>query len=148
MLQDNAARGIKRAVKAIDSVIKSSIEATFEDVMMYDDVPKGDIRVVAKASTAMVNRERESYHLNELLMTTGNPVDQQIIGVEGRRKLLEDAIQARGLDPTEILPSKDEMAAMMMRQEMMQQQMMQQEMAEGAPETMPAQEAGMPPVSA
>lgn len=150
MLQDNAARGIKRAVKAIDTVIKSSVEATFEDVMMYDDVPKGDIRVVAKASSAMVNRERESYHLNELLMTTGNPMDQQIIGLEGRRKMLEDAIQARGIDPSEILPSKDEMASLMMQQQMMQQQMAQQQMAQQqmaqSPETLPAQEAGMPPV--
>ena len=122
MLQDNAARGIKRAVKAIDKVITGSIEATFEDVMLYDDIPKGDIRIVARASTAMINRERESAHLNELLQTTMNPIDSQIIGPEGRRKMLEDALQARGIDPHEILPSKDQMAAQLAQQAQMAQQ--------------------------
>ena len=140
MLQDNAARGVKRAVKHIDTVIVGSIKATFEDVMLYDNIRKGDIRVVAKASTAMINRERQTAHMNELLMSTANPIDQQIIGVEGRRKMLEDAIQARGIDPTDIIPSKDKVEMMLAQQA--QQQAQQQALA--PPESVMG-EAGMRP---
>ena len=118
MLQDNAARGIKRGIKAIDRVVSASIEATFEDVMLYDDAEdaKGDIRIVAKASTALANRERQAIRRNELIVATNNPVDMSIMGLEGRLKLLEDLFQTYDIDPTDILPTRDEMRARLMAQ--------------------------------
>lgn len=131
MLQDNAARGIKRGIKNIDRVVSASIRAAFEDVMLYDDAPeaKGDVQIVAKASTALANRERQAVRRNELLMATNNPVDMQIMGLEGRMKLLEDLFQTYDIDPTDILPSRDELRARLMGEQM---QAGQQQMAMGA----------------
>lgn len=119
MLMDSAARGVKRGIKAIDWVIRQSIQGTFEDIMLYEDMPeiKGDVKIVARASTALANRERQAVRRNELLQTISNPVDQQIVGMLGRRKILEDMFQSYDIDPGEILPTEDELKAMLMQRQ-------------------------------
>ena len=143
MLQDNAARGIKRGIKNIDTfVIRPSIKAIFEDIMLYDDAPeaKGDLRIVARASTALANRERQAIRRNELFQMTNNPVDLEIMGLEGRLKQLEEMFQMYDIDPTEILPSRDDMRKRMMQAQMAQQQ----QMALGGEVNQAGQEQGGP----
>lgn len=143
MLQDNAARGIKRGIKNIDRVVASSIKATFEDIMLYDDAPeaKGDVQIVAKASTALANRERQAMRFNEMVMATNNPTDLAIMGLEGRLEQLHELFQIHGIDPTDILPTKDELRARLMMEAGMPPQPGNGQMPARGPET---DGAGMP----
>lgn len=141
MLMDSAARGVKRAVKSLDrGVIKPSVQRTFEDIMFYeqDSSMKGDLRVIARASSAMANRERMALRRTELAqVTSSNPMDAQIMGLEGRRRLLEDMFRSVDIDPTGIVPDADKLRGMLMQQQqlqMQQQQMAQDQMADGSPQ--------------
>lgn len=117
MLQENAGRGIKRGTRNADKVIEGTIQFTFEDVMLWDDDPdiKGDMKIVATASTSLVNRERQAMRKNELAqITAGNPIDQQILGLIGRRNQLADLFRTYDVDAQGILPSEDEIRKRMM----------------------------------
>lgn len=119
MLMNNAARGIKQAVAEIDSVIEPTIRRTFEQVMIHDDMPeiKGDLKIVARGSQALINREQQAVRRTELLQAMSNPMDMQIMGLEGRWQLLWDMMQDMDIDPHNILPDKDKLRGMMMQQQ-------------------------------
>lgn len=129
ILMEQAARGIKYSVWAIDSVIEDTVEATWEDLMLYDpdESIKGDIRIVARASNALMHRDRQAARLTEVITATNNPVDQQIIQVNHRRNQLEELFKAFDLPVDKMLPSEDELrTALIQRQrEMMMQQGLQ-----------------------
>lgn len=107
MLMDAAAKGIKNAIAHIDrNVIRKTVEATWLFNMMYsnDNTLKGDCKVIARGSTALLMRERTQMLRNEFLMATNNPTDQRILGIDGRAKLL--AASARNLDIPDLLDNE------------------------------------------
>lgn len=124
MLQENAARGVKRAVKAIDRVIEGSIRMLFEDLMLNDpdEKIKGDLKVNAVASTAMVNKERQAMRQNNLLQTVTNPMDHQIIGMQGRAEMLRQLFRNNDIDSKGIIPTDSDIKKIMMQQQIAAQQ--------------------------
>ena len=111
MLMTHAAKGIRAAIRNIDiGVISPSVEgAYFYNVEYERDLDIiGDVRIVARGSSALVAKEHLALRRNEFLNTTVNPIDAQIIGQEGRRKLLKESIRLLELDPEEILGEDDE----------------------------------------
>jgi len=112
MLMTAAARGIKAVIRSIDlEVIAPSIEFLF-----YWDLDNGilddmicDMNIEAKGSSSLIAREQQSVRINEFLQTTNNPVDLQIIGLEGRKDLLLQATKAseiniKGLEDATVQP--------------------------------------------
>jgi hypothetical protein len=135
MLMESANKGIKAAISHIDKyVVRRVIEAMWLHNMMYhpDRALKGDCRVIARGSSALLARERTQMMRNEFLQLTSNPMDLEILGTEGRAKLLRTI--AEQLDIHGLMPDTEQLeqqkAAQSQQQQQMQQQQMQLEMAE------------------
>jgi hypothetical protein len=112
MLMTQAARGIKSVIRSIDTaLIAPSIEHTF-----YWNVDQGaftdilcDMNIVARGSSSLIAKEQQAMRLTEFLQVTNNPVDLQIIGLEGRKDLLVQSAKAneimiKGLEDRPALP--------------------------------------------
>lgn len=125
MLMTYAARGIKKVIAHLDTAIEGTISRTYDYNMIYDPDQsiKGDAKVVARGSSALVAREQKMLRVNEYLTTTNNPVDYQIMGPKFRAKLLR--MQAKNLeidDYEEIGADLPELLEQARQQAMMQQQ--------------------------
>ncbi|MGB0662794.1 MAG: portal protein [Pontibacterium sp.] len=91
MLMESANKGIKAAIGHIDKgVIRRVIEGFWMYNMLYnpDRSIKGDCKVRARGSSAMLMRERTQMMRNEFLQATANPMDQQLVGLKNRARLL------------------------------------------------------------
>lgn len=93
MLMDAANRTMKQSVTSID---KNVIEAAITDLNIFlailrpDLVDDGDINVVAKGATDLVNREQLRMKRLNFLQVTGNPIDAPLIGPAGRTAMLKE----------------------------------------------------------
>lgn len=141
MLMNSAARGIKRVVASVDNTISACSTAAFNWQMIHnpDAGLKLDAQVVSRGSQALVMREQDAIRRIEAATMLNNPVDMQLTGLEGRRKLLEGALEAQGMNPEDILRSEDEIRLM---QQMQAQQMAVADGADG--EATPPEEGGGP----
>lgn len=111
MLQESATKAIKAAVRRIDlNVIRPRVERQYHYNMLYLDDPsiKGDLNVVARGSSALVAKAAVQTRRNEFLALISNPIDQGIVDIERRAKLLR-AI-ADDLDLPGIVPDEEEVA--------------------------------------
>lgn len=110
MLMSHAAKGVRSAIRNIDiGIISPSVESCYFYNMEYEkdlDIV-GDLRVVARGSSALVAKEQLAIRRTEFLNTTINPIDAQIIGPAGRRELLKESIRSLELDPEKILGDDD-----------------------------------------
>lgn len=144
MLMDNAAKGIKAAIASIDRVVAGVVHRFYVHNMMYNSDPfiKGDFTIVAKGAMGLLAKEQLQVRRNEFLTATANPVDLQIIGIEGRAYLLREVAKTLQMDTDKLVPSpevlkhKQEAAQIQMAMQQMQQQQME------APQTLDA--AGNP----
>jgi len=60
---------------------------------------------VAKGSISLQEKELQSVRRTEFLQATSNPIDLQIIGLMGRKALLEETAKAHGLDVEKLFPA-------------------------------------------
>lgn len=135
MLMDNAAKGIKQAIASIDRVVSGGVNRLYIHNMMYDpDIYiKGDYNVVAKGALGLVAKEQLQLRRNEFLQATANPVDLQIVGMEGRAHLLREVAASLQMDTDKIIKEPErlkfdaEKAAAVAQQMQAQQQMQQPE---------------------
>jgi len=130
MMMNNASRGIKNVVRNIDNgMIKPSIERTHHFQLLFFNDPEyhhGDIKIIAKGSTAMVAKEQAAIRRNELLqVVTGSEIVLNIIGQKGLASMLREIFQAADFQDDEIVPDKREM----IQREQQDQVAMQQEQA-------------------
>lgn len=133
MLMEAGGRTIKQTVGSIDNNV---IERAVTDLNVYlalvrpDIVQAGDISVTARGATELMQKETLRMRRLEFLNITNNPVDTQIVGVEGRFHLLKEL--ARDLQ----MPIRDSIQfseqEMDQLTEMLKAQMFQQ-MAGGGP---------------
>lgn len=119
MLMGAASRGIKTVVGNIDVAMEQILERTYDHLMIYSDDQsiKGDSKVVAIGSRSQVIREQMSMRRREMLRDTNNDVDIAIIGLPGRKKLLEQTFKDMELhdvfdDPDIDMPMLNAMNAM------------------------------------
>jgi len=77
--------------------------------MRYGTDPdlKGDINIVVRGANALVAKESAQVRRNEFLAATGNPVDMQIVGLEGRAHILREVAKGLDLDTDKIVPPAD-----------------------------------------
>lgn len=112
MLMNASSRTMKGVIKNLDKVIIGVTKRTHRHIMLFDDdMPgKGDVKIVARATQAIMHREAQQLRLNEAMNNTNNPIDFQIMGPKGRLELLRASL--RGLDAVDVdrvLPSNDDM---------------------------------------
>lgn len=107
MLMGNAGKSIKQVVANIDiGVLDPLVERLYNHNMMYSDDPelKGDIQIVARGAASLINKDTAQLRRNEFLQATSNPIDMQIVGVQGRAAILREQAKALDMDVDKIVP--------------------------------------------
>jgi len=110
ILLESASKGIKDAIRNIDSgVIIPRIEHQFYmNIMEHELDYTGDPQVIALGSSTLTLRGSEQIKRNEFLQITANPIDQQIMGTEGRAAILREMAKDLGFIE-EIVPTRLDM---------------------------------------
>jgi hypothetical protein len=140
MLMGNASKILQTVAANIDrDVFQPLLTSLYDMVMLTDETGmfKGDESIRVKGVEVAVQRETDRQRQIELLQVTANPIDAQIMGPMGRAALLRAVSQNVGLDGEPIVPSEDDMQAMMEQQAQQPQPMPGQD----------GQQVGPPPAS-
>lgn len=127
MMIGNASKTIKNVVSNLDvNVIEPAIKFQYFWNMRYseDRDLKGDVNIVARGALSLTTKEAAQVRRNEFLQATANPIDLQIVGMEGRAHLLREAAKSLDMDTDKIIPPESVLKA---RQALMQQAQMQQQ---------------------
>jgi len=112
MLLNASSKGIKMLIRSIDIyLIERLVAKCYNHLMLYSDNPdiKGDLRPKARGSESLVHKEQAQLRQQELLQITGNPIDMQILGLEGRREMLGEVLKTGSLPVDRMLPSAEEL---------------------------------------
>ena len=132
MLMNAASKSIKNVIEHIDSgVIEPTISKMYAHNMLWnpDTTIKGDAQVIARGAMSLVVKENNQMRLMQILQETNNPVDMEIIGMEGRADLLRKAFSGVDSDG-DFIPSDNELkqriAESQQQMKMSQMQMGQQ----------------------
>ncbi|MBI5233882.1 MAG: hypothetical protein HY880_05965 [Deltaproteobacteria bacterium] len=107
MLLSQASKTFKGVVWNIDvDIIEGLISALYIHNMIYDadESIKGDLRVKARGSSSLMAKEQLALRRKEFLAETNNPVDMQIMGMEGRRALLKENVKSMDMPVDKIIP--------------------------------------------
>ena len=114
MLLDQSAKLLYSSIMNIDrDVCKPKIKMMYDYNMIHDpdEEIKGDCQVVPKGINARLQMDaaRQS-HMALLEVTGADPEDRQLIGLEGRAKLLKKMMSTfDDIDHDEIIPSDEEL---------------------------------------
>lgn len=135
MLINNAGKSIKQVISNIDmNVMKPMLERLYYYNMRYSNDPdlKGDVHIIARGAAALIAKEAAQVRRNEFLAATANPLDMQIIGVEGRAAILRETAKGLDMNVDKIVPPVE-----VLRQKWAAQQAMAAQPAAGTPEAGP-----------
>jgi hypothetical protein len=117
MLLNSAAKGIKRVIGYVDrDVVRQMVKRLYAWNLQYleDEELKGDAQVEATGALAELTREADTMRKQEFLAQTNNPLDMQIIGLQGRAHLLREVAKQLKLDPDTVVPSDEVIEQRMM----------------------------------
>lgn len=113
MLMGSAGKGIRQVVMHIDNdVIKPILQRIFLYNMRYneDESIKGDLAIVPKGAVNLAVKETVNIRRIEFLNATGNEIDSQILGKEGRAAILREVAKGLQMPVDDIIPSKEKEA--------------------------------------
>ena len=130
MMIGNASKQIKQVVSSIDiHVIGPAVQGAFDWKMNYDPLAdySGDLKIIARGALSLVVKESAQVRRNEFLAATANPIDLEIIGLEGRAQVLRESVKSLDMNSDKIVPNESALRAKVQAKE--QQAMMQQQMA-------------------
>lgn len=142
MLMQNAGKVLQSVAANIDNDIFSPLlQKLYDTVLLTDESGRlqGDEQIRVRGVVFANQRETERARLLEFMQLTANPIDTQIVGMEGRAEMLREVAERIGLDHMQIVPDADTLAA---QQKAQQMQAMQQGMMPPGPNGMPPDEAG------
>ena len=108
MMIGNAGKTVKKSLASIDmNVIAPSIRSAYEFAMRYipDADIKGDLQIIARGAMSLVTKDTAQVRRNEFLVATANPIDMQIIGLDGRAALLREAAKTLDMNTEDIIPA-------------------------------------------
>lgn len=147
MLMTNAGKSIKQVIANIDEhVIKPCVDRLYYYNMRYSDDPdlKGDVDIVARGASSIMEKEAAQQRRNEFLgLALNSPAAQQVVGIEGIAELLRQAAGTLDMNVDKIVPSAEIMKQRQMEQEQAAQA--QQLQAQQAQQNGQAQAGGTPP---
>ena len=128
MMMNNASKGIKQVVRNIDDgVISPSIRAVHTHLMLWDEDEsiKGDIKIKATGSSALLAKEQMQVRLNEAMNIASSDIGLKIIGEEGLAAIFRAVFKGLDADIEDVIPTKEEIKERMAKEAaMMQQQQM------------------------
>jgi hypothetical protein len=110
MLMGAAGKGIRQVVSHIDNdIIKPIVQRQFVYNMRYDDDEsiKGDAEVVARGAINLAVKETVNVRRIEFLNATANPIDMEIIGLDGRAAILREVAKGLQMPVEEVVPSPE-----------------------------------------
>jgi hypothetical protein len=113
MLMDAANKLLKLSLANMDrDVIQPLIEVLFTYNMLYNPDPdiKGDVEVVARGAISLAQKDVLQQRRNEFLQATANPVDLQIVGIEGRAALLRETAKGLDMPIDQLIPNPQQLA--------------------------------------
>lgn len=132
ILMGNANVALKSTLKNVDDfLIVPLVQALYHWNMEWSDnsKAKGDLQIVARGSTSLIQREVRSQRLLQFLSLISNPIDMAIVK---RKELLTEIAKSMDINPDEVLKTDKEL-------EVEAQAAQQQMFAAGGP-------GGSPPV--
>lgn len=123
MLMTSASRNVKESISHLDRMTEGVVSRTYDHNMMYDpdESIKGDAKCVARGVSSYLAKEQKMMRLNEVLAQTNNPTDIQIVGMEGRAKMLK-AIFRELAPEMDIVPDDEKLKALVQKIEQEQAQ--------------------------
>ena len=140
MLMGAANIALKSTIKNIDDfLIEPMIESLFHFNMEFgtNEKSKGDLRIVARGSTSLVQKEIQSQRLLQFLSIVGDNAG----GVIKQNELLREIASSMDIDPSKIMKTEEQMALEQQQQQQLLQAQMQQAASAGGPP--PQGDAGM-----
>jgi hypothetical protein len=126
MMVGNASKVIKALVTSIDFRITDKVlKRLFDWKMQFDKTfqYRGDLQIVPRGALSLQVKEAANQARLQFMQQTANPIDQQIMGVEGRAALLRESAKNLNMNPEDIVPSA---SVMRMKQVQAQQQQINQ----------------------
>ena len=132
MLMGNAAKTLQNVAASIDrDVIKPMLQALYDMIMLtMPGMFRGDESIAVKGVNHAVKREQDRMRQLEFLQLTGNPIDLQIVGMDGRANIIRSVAGNLGLDHEKVVPDDEEIMAR--AQAAQQQQMLMQQEGQGS----------------
>ena len=118
-LTDMFSKGIADSICNLDrDVIGPSVTRTYRWNLKNhpDDGIKGDAQVIPGTAQQNIQYRQALRYQLEFLDRTNNPMDIQIIGIEGRRRVHEAAAELLQIPSHEVVPTTDELARRMQRE--------------------------------
>lgn len=141
MMIGNASKIIKQVTAGIDyNIMSPLLDRLYYYNMRYSDDPdlKGDVKIVARGAMSLAVKEAAQVRRNEFLQATANPIDMQIIGLEGRAEVLRSAAKALDMNTDKVVPPvaviKERVAMQQMAQAQQEQAQTEQSQVDGAKE--------------
>ena len=124
MLMGNASKMLQQVAHNIDNDVLDSMLKSLYDLLMLTSPEnlRGDEEIVVKGVSTVMAREAERARQLEFLQLTANPIDMQIMGIEGRSAVLRAIADDLGMPADHIIPSQNQLAER-------QQQMLQAQQA-------------------
>jgi hypothetical protein len=110
MLMSNAGKMITAVIRNIDlNIMEPLLQRLYYFNMRYETDPelKGDVSIVARGASNLVSRENAQVRRTEFLATTANPIDMQIMGVEGRAAVLRETAKTLQMNTDDVVPDID-----------------------------------------
>lgn len=120
MLMDNSSKVMQSVAANIDhDVLQPLLQNLYDMVMLVDQgqTLRGDEHIVVRGVTMSIRQEQDRVRQLEFLQMTGNPIDMAVVGPKGRATLLRNLANNLGLDFEQIVPSDEEIDAMLQAQQ-------------------------------
>jgi len=133
MLMGSSNRGLKRILLGIDRYIfQTVVERMYDWNMKHleDQSIKGDMNFISEGIVSLIMREQLADRRMGLLQATNNEFDMKILGLDGRAKILGDAIEVLESDYDDIKPSEEKIQRLIQEETMLQQQRIQKNQIE------------------
>ncbi len=124
MLMGAANVALKSTIKNLDDfLVRPMVESLFHFNMQYgtNEKSKGDLKVIARGSTALIQKEVQSQRLLQFMSLLGSPEDQMLVN---RPQLLKQIAESMDIDPEAFMKSEEEINAEIQQQQAQQQQML------------------------
>lgn len=135
MLMGNASKVLQTVAANVDRDVAEGILSGLYDMIMLTDesgMLTGEEQIQVNGVQVALQKETERQKLLQWLQITGNPIDMEVMGVEGRAKALR-AVWDSMDQPDDVVPDDEAIR----QREMAKQQMMMAEAAAGGGQPQP-----------
>lgn len=110
MLMGAASKGIKTVVRNVDRALRDLIVRYYDHNMLYhpDEGIKGDLKIIARGSTALIIKEQTTIRLKEFLqMVDSSPNLTALAGREGMEHLMKETAKGMNLEADKVVPDQE-----------------------------------------